>query len=213
MAEYFSSTLQILEQYGVRKAIKAGHILQYQEELVKNIFVVLEGKASAHVFESNGKEICMDTYSQGDLIGLEHLRHLGPSSCQISAQSPMKILQFRHQIFMELLEVHDQVGHYVFEQFSLRLRKFQEGHIESQILTKRGRVASEIRRLAAPDTRSTNAYIVTPKPVISDIAARLGIARETVSRTVSDLIKDQILERNLDAFYVPDLTRLEAEMR
>lgn len=213
MTEDFLTIKQSLERYGVRKTFKSGTTLHFQDEPVDDIFFVLTGKAAAHVLEPNGKEVCMDNYRAGDLIGLEYIRRYGSSQCQVSARGRISVLQFRRNIFVELSETHAEIGQYVLEQFSNRLRKFQEGHIESQILSKRGRVASEIRRLATPDTKSDQSYIVTPKPVISDIAARLGIARETVSRTVNDLIKDQVLERNCNAFYVPDLSLLEAEMR
>lgn len=213
MLDYISQNLPILKQYGVRKILEAGRIIQHQDEPVGNIYIVIDGKAMAHVFEANGKEICLDTYLSGDLIGLEYFRNTNPSQSQVSAMTKLTVLQFKKHVFFELSQDHIEISQYVLEQFSSRLQKFQDSHIETQILTKRGRVASEIRRLATRDLNSDHSYIVTPKPVISDMAARLGIARETVSRTVNNLIKDAVIERNRTALYVPDLTLLEAEMR
>ena len=202
-----------LVEIGISKQFRPGQIIQFQDDYVDDIYVVEDGAAAARYFEINGKESWIDSFNRGDMIGAEHIQTGGPSQCQIIARSNVSVLQFKRTNFAELILSDKKLNSFVIEQLISRLKRHQQVRLESHMLSKRGRVASEIRRMAEPSATVNQGYIVTPKPVISDMAMRLGIARETVSRTVSDLVKSDIIERSRNAFFVPDLTLLEAEMR
>ncbi len=212
MGDLNLTTLKCLQAQGISKTFKLGQILQFQDDMVEDIFVLEDGLAVARFYEQRGKESWIDSYNVGDLIGVEHIQSGGPSRCQITARTDVSVLQFKRQSFSKLMRHHPEINLFVLDQMTARLKQFQDRRVESHMLSKRGRVASEIRRMAEPiDHRS--AYIVTPRPVISDMALRLGIARETVSRTVSELVKSEVIERSSNAFFVPNMSLLEAQMR
>lgn len=210
---YLNSNIRTrLQELGVTKTYRSGHIIQFQDDMVEDLYVLEDGLAVARFYERGGKESWIDSFKMGELIGVEHIQTGGPSRCQITARTDVSVLQFKRTSFSRFMLQHPDVSVYVFEQLTDKLKKFQDRRVESHMLTKRGRVASEIRRMAEPVDQHSG-YIVTPKPVISDMAMRLGIARETVSRTVSDLVKSDIIERSRNAFFVPNMTALEAQMR
>lgn len=213
MLDYQNSKIQtLLREQGVLKKYKSGQVIQFQDDAVEDLFILENGLAAARFYESRGKESWIDSFNRGDLIGVEHIHTGGPSRCQITARTDLTVLQFKRSYFVRLMARNPDINVFVIEQLTARLKQFQDRRVETHMLTKRGRVASEIRRMAEPAERNSG-YIVTPKPVISDMAMRLGIARETVSRTVSELVKSEIIERSRTAFFVPDLARLEAQMR
>jgi len=213
MLDYQNSEIQsCLRELGIAKRIKSGQIIQFQDDMVEDLFIVEQGHAVARFYESRGKESWIDSFNPGDLIGVEHIHTGGPSRCQITARTELSLLQFKRTSFVSHMARNPDINVFVIEQLTARLKQFQDRRVETHMLSKRGRVASEIIRMAEPAERNSG-YIVTPKPVISDMAMRLGIARETVSRTVSDLVKSEIIERSRTAFFVPDLSRLEAQMR
>lgn len=214
MQDYINSKIRDrLQSLGIPKPFKAGQIIQYQADRVEDIYVLENGRAIARFYERSGKESWIDSFQVGDLIGAEHINSGGPSLCQITARTDVTVLQFKRKTFADLMVSIPEINIFVIDQLVGRLKQFQDNRVESQMLSKRGQVASEIRRLAEPTSCVKQGYIVTPKPVISDMALRLGIARETVSRTVSDLVKSDIIERSRNAFIVPDLGLLEAEVR
>jgi len=218
MSDYLTSEIrESLTELGIRKKFKSDQIIQFQDDTVQDIYVLEDGQAVARFYECGGKESWIDSYKPGDLIGAEHIQTGGPSQCQITAHTDVSVLQFKRKSFAELMIRNPRINFYVIEQLTSRLMQFQEGRVESHMLSKRGRVASEIRRMAEPSYGPSGCdpqgYIVSPKPVISDMALRLGVARETVSRTVSELVKSHVIERSRNAFFVPDLTLLEAQMR
>ncbi len=195
------------------KGFKAGSILQFQDEPVNDIFFVTEGVAIACHYEQGGKESWLDCYGSGEFIGLESLHEAYRAQCQIIARTDISVLRFKTQRFQSLMNQHPALNQLILKHLIHQIKKFQESRMETHMLSKRGRVASEFRRLAEPSHSASPEYVVSPKPVISEMALRLGIARETVSRTVSELIKNRVIERGSGEFIVPDLGRLEAQMR
>ncbi len=214
MSDFTRQTiLHCIEKFGVQRIFKPGQSLHFQDDGVTDIFFIEDGIATATYYEKSGKETWVTSYGLGDIVGLENLHSEGSAQNQVTARGEVKVYQFKRTTFLELIRRFPELNEYVFGQLADRLRKLQINQMENHLLTKRGRVASEIIRLAEPHNHHGDGYIVSPKPVISDMALRLGIARETVSRTVSDLIKNQVIERSRNAFVVPDLSLLEAEMR
>lgn len=213
MKDYLNSGIRTsLQELGIQKNFTTGQIIQFQDDRVEDLYVLETGLAVARCYEHNGKESWIDSFNTGDLIGVEHIHTGGPSQCQITAQSSVSVLQFKRKTFTERMISDHELNFFVIQQLTSRLKKFQDSRAESHMLSKRGRVASEIRRMAER-AETESGYVVSPKPVISDMALRLGIARETVSRTVSDLVKNQVLQRGTSGYIVPDLGRLEAHMR
>ncbi len=208
-----ASALSCLCRFGIRKNLKAGKIIQFQDDQVEDVYVIEEGIAVARFYQRRGKESWIDSFRSGEMIGAEHIQSGGPSHCQILAQTDVTVLQFKRTAFLDLMAKNPDINLFIINQLTSRLKRLQESRVENHLLSKRGRVASEIRRMASPANEKDSSYVVCPKPVISDMALRLGIARETVSRTVSDLVKTQVIERNRNAFFVPDLSLLEAQMR
>lgn len=204
---------KLFKSAGVEKTFDAGAILQFQDDPVDDLFLVIRGSARASNFERNGKEAWINCFNPGDLIGLEYILSGGPSQCQIMSPEGVVVTQFKRERFLDLMQTNVLLNEMVLKTLISQIQSFQASRLESHNLSKRGRVASEIKRMARPDCPRAKSYIIKPMPVISDMALRLGIARETVSRTVSELVKNQVLERNASGFIVPDLTRLEAHMR
>lgn len=208
-----NNIVNCIGKYRVFRTFKPGQTIHFQDDWVTDIFFIEDGRSTATYLEENGKETWIDSFGAGDIIGLENIQTKSRSLNQVTAVNEVKVYQFKRTTFLELMERHPEINAYLFNQMATRLRRLQVIQVENLMLTKRGRVASEILRMAEPHQDQGDGYIVSPKPVISDMALRLGIARETVSRTVSDLVKSQVIERSRTAFVVPDLSLLEAEMR
>lgn len=212
-AKLLTEIQSILSAEGVLKTFQSGEVILYQDDPVDDIYYVIDGSATARNFERNGKESWINGFEVGDLISLENILSGEKAQCQITAKSEISVLQFKRSRFLEMMNADATLNHFVLEMLITQVKQFQQTRLETQSLSKRGQVASEIKRMAEPVCAKKSTYVVSPIPVISDMAMRLGIARETVSRTVSDLIKNRVLERGTGGFIVKDLARLEAHMR
>ncbi len=202
-----------LTKFGTPRKFKPGQVIQFQNDDVEYIFIVQDGIALALFYEVNGKENWVNSFEQGDIIGIEHLQIGGPALCQITARTEVSVIQFKRKNFADLMAQFPDLNSLIVKKLISYLKRIQTVHLENQILSKRGRVASEIRRMVEPNNETSKGYVVSPKPTLTDIALRLGIARETVSRAVSDLVKSQVINKSQRAFIIPDISLLEAQMR
>jgi DNA-binding transcriptional regulator YhcF (GntR family) len=71
------------------------------------------------------------------------------------------------------------------------------------------RVCRELLRLARADER-TGAWLIAPLPTQRELAGRAGTTRETVAGPLSQLARDNIVQRAGRALRILDRTGLEA---
>ena len=67
-----------LTKFGTTRKFQSGQVIQFQNEAVEYIFIVQDGIAFALFYEVNGKENWVDSFEQGDIIGIEHIQAGGP---------------------------------------------------------------------------------------------------------------------------------------
>jgi CRP-like cAMP-binding protein len=72
------------------------------------------------------------------------------------------------------------------------------------------RVHAELLRQARSLPEGTNAAVIEPIPIHSDIASRVSTTRETVARALNDLARKGVLERTRNSLRILDVRRLEA---
>ena len=195
-----------------QKSYKRDKILLDQDDEVKFIALVQSGQALAISYDGQGKELWVNRYNAGQFIGLEALHGDYFSSCRIIARTNMNILYFEKNEFLKLIRENSKLADYVMKDLVAHVRHFSTTAVKAQSLSKRGLIASEFKRLAEPSCSEPETYVISPAPVVTEMALKLGVARETVSRTVSDLVKKNVLQRQTGTLIVPDLNRLEAQV-
>lgn len=202
----------IVREHGKCKNYKIGETLQFQDSDCNVIHFMVSGRAAGLVYGARGSESWVNSYAQGQFIGLSRLFNHDLVTHRVVAKTKISSLVFRASEFSRLLEKNPSLMHLAIRDLAHKVTCYAEARIESQELSKRGQIASELKRMAQPDDSTPESYIIQPAPGITDIASRLGVARETVSRTVSEMVKKDILQRHRCSFFVPDLSRLEAQM-
>jgi len=196
----------------IQKSYKADMVLPDQNEGSKYIAMILSGQAIATSFDIQGKESWINTYDEGQFIGVESLYNDYKSNCYIVAKTDISVLYFRNYDFLKLIRENTALADYVMKDLVAQLQHYSTATVKIQSLSKRGLIASEFKRLAHPLLDEPETYVISPAPVVTELALKLGVARETVSRTVSDLVKKNVLKRQTGIFIVPDLNRLEAQV-
>jgi len=198
---------------GILKNYARNSALHHQDEPVSYVCFIQSGRAFATFFDIEGNETWVTEYSAGQFIGCESLFSKTPSECQITAKTPVTAILFSPDQFAELMNSHPDLNRLVIADLSRQVKFFTTQTLETHSLSMRGRIAAELKRMAKPIGREPDTHIIRPTPIFSELAQRLGSTRETVSRTVSSLVKKDVLERRTGALLVPDLEFLEAQIR
>ena len=134
-----------------------------------------------------------------------------PASAQAITASTL--LFFSKQDFHSLCVQHPEVALKVLRVVGGRLRRLVGIIEELSFTTVRHRLAAVLARLAkSQGTRSGKAVTFTLPVNNNELAAQIGTVRELVSRNLSRLQAEGLIQMDGRTIVVPDLKKLEAEL-
>jgi len=197
---------------GVVKNFAKDAILHHQEDVFNHIIYVQSGRVFASSLNIDGDETWVAEHGAGHFMGCTALFGAKPTVYQLTTKTPVTAVLFPRETFLALMEKHAEFGQQVIADMSRQISVLTLQKIESTSLSVQGRIAAELFRQAKPIGREPDTYIIRPTPVFSELAQRLGSTRETVSRAVSKMVKNNVLERRTGALLVGDMDRLEDQI-
>ncbi len=187
---------------------KRGDRIVTQGERGDSFFVIVKGRVAISVISPEGREVFLNNLSEGDHFGEMALLDDSRRSASVTAIERSELAVLTREAFFELLKNNFSLTRALFSSFSRRLR-----HANSTIeglasLDVKGRLARYFRDLATSRGRRAGGdWIVVVRPPQREIADTIGTSRETVSRTMSQLAKENLIVPKGKVLYV----KLEAE--
>lgn len=178
--------LRDLDQASTSRRYSGGSLIAGEGDEDTSVLYILDGKANALRYAESGIEVFIDTFAAGDLVGELAVLGGGRRTADIYAQTDMIIAVFPGAAFIKLMEKHGAIGLRVSRLLANRIQKTTRRMFEQSTLSSKGRVYAELMRMADKNDGAGHLTIKN-MPSISEVARRLGIARETVSRTVNEL--------------------------
>ncbi|CAK0745687.1 CRP/FNR family transcriptional regulator, cyclic AMP receptor protein [Azospirillaceae bacterium] len=170
---------------------------------------VVEGTVRVVNHSLSGREISFDDVEAGGFFGELSAIDGEPRSASVVALNDTLIAFLAPARFEELVLAYPRVGLLVMKRLTGMVRRSTERIMDLSTLGANNRIHAELLRLARPTGGPReNTAIISPIPVHSDIASRVSTTRETVARVLSDLTRDDLLERRDNALVIRDLRRL-----
>lgn len=180
-------------------------VILRQGDPVGETFLLLAGRAHALLYGLDGQMMLLQEHLPGDLFGAIGEIEARPHEADVIAVERTRTAVFAALDFLALIELHACVGLAV-SRLLLRQLRAANGRMAQQVmLSARGRVHAELLRLA----RLGDGRVIRPAPVLTALAVRVHAARETVSRTISDLERRGMVRREEDALVLVSPGRLE----
>ena len=187
--------LSDLAAESTRKTFRKGELVFGEGDDDKSVFYILGGEAIALRYSVNGAEVHIDTFASGDLIGELAVLTDGQRTADIYAVSDLQVALFPAAVFISLMERHGVMGVQISRMLARRLHTTTHRMFEQSTLSSKGRVYAELMRLS-DRTGASELLEVKDMPSISQMAKKIGIARETVSRTVSELKTEGVITQH-----------------
>ena len=190
-----------------RRELKAGDVIitQGDEEGDFAVFLV-SGGLKVSLAGGNGREIILSYCGPGQLVGEISLLDSGPRTETVTAAMPSTVLLLPASTFMEAISSTPASVAGVMRELAQRVRQ-QNLVIESDRTFSMGpRLARALVRLTDPDHDDGRLLF---KPSQSDLGAFAGLARENVSRLLSEWEAQGIIARENRALLVRDREYLE----
>ena len=156
--------------------------------------LIKEGQVKVTMISPEGKEIILSLLGPGDFFGEMALLDNEPRSATIIATEPLEIVTIWRSDFLHILSENFDITQKVLAELSRRLRS-ASNRIESlATMDVYGRLARFFLDAARDRGKVLdNGYVAVTRPTHQSIANMIGTSRETVSRLIHDLMKQNLL--------------------
>jgi len=156
--------------------------------------LIKEGQVKVTMISPEGKEIILTILGPGDFFGEMALLDNEPRSASVIATEALEILTIWRSDFLHILSENFGITQKVLAELSRRLRS-ASNRIESlATMDVYGRLARFFLDTARQSGKVLdNGYVAVTRPTHQAIANMIGTSRETVSRLIHDLMKQNLL--------------------
>lgn len=165
------------------------------------LFVVSGAVRVIHHVEI-GKEIILGELGPGAYFGEMAAIDGVARSANVTTLVKSRIATMRAATFMDILMHEPQICHLVLKMLTGRIRILNRQLSEHAYLTAVERLYAELLRLSRQ--RQNGQRSVSPPPTQQELAERIGSRREVVSRALSALKKENLLEKRRGALVLLD---------
>lgn len=159
------------------------------------LFVILEGSVKISSYTSDGREIVLSILNKGAFFGEMSLLDMRPRSATVTTMEDAKLLQIRRRDFGPLLLQKPAMTVKLLGEVVSRLRRTSQAleRISSMDVPHRlyAHLADHCQRFGQSEK---DGWFSTVLPTHQLLADQLSTSRETISRAISALKKEGILE-------------------
>jgi CRP-like cAMP-binding protein len=204
--------LRRLAEAGAPVVVPAGHAVVSAEDETRDVYFIREGAVRVALATSGGQEIIFTDLGVGDRFGEMSAIDGQRRSATIVALVRTRLLVVPAALFLREVLASPEASHGLMAWLSTLLREKDRRILELVALPVRLRLAAELLRLAR--TRGTKGgQSISPPPTHHELAGRIGTRREVVSREMSALAAEGLVENDRRAIRLLDPARLRAQVR
>src|SRR6202158_612898 len=206
------SELSFLAQRAAPRSYSVGQSVFSEGEPCSGLYVVETGHVRIFKSSANGREQVLSIDGPGSSIAELPVFDGGNYPASVAAIDDATLLFVSKQDFQALCLAQPQVALKVLRVVGTRLRRLVGIIEELSFTTVRHRLASFLLRLSQKEgNRSATGVVITLPVSNQELASQIGTVRELVSRNLSRLQAEGILQIDGRTVTISNLKALEAE--
>jgi CRP/FNR family transcriptional regulator, cyclic AMP receptor protein len=196
------------------QCLKAGQVLFASGDAGDGCYLLDQGLLKVTVTSSRGEERTIAMLGPGAVVGELSMIDGGPRSASVIAVSDCLLRFTSREAFAKCMAAHPEVFQTLVAILAFRLRQADEVVAATTFLSVKGRVARALIELAEHVGRpsGTSQVVLCEKISLADLAAMAGVARENVSRVLSDWRKRNLITGSARYYCLNDIAALRREM-
>ena len=181
----------------VAKHFENGNYIFLEDSEGEQCFFVLGGSVKVTRLSKDGREVILAMLNEGEFFGEMSLLDGESRSANVIALEKTKVLTLDRNDFIAVVNDYPQIAVQLLKELARRLRKSDRQIASLSLSDAEKRIALCIIRFADEQGVIQNGKVSIPKtPIQQDIANMAGTSRETVSRALGLLEKEDLIERN-----------------
>ena len=156
--------------------------------------VIREGKVKITMISPEGKEIILTMMGPGEFFGEMALLDDSPRSATVIALEPLEVVTIWRTDFLQILADNFSITKKIMSELSKRVRRMSMRIESLATMDVYGRLARFFLDLAQQQGKVLdNGYVAVTRPTHQAIANMIGTSRETVSRLIHELMRQDLL--------------------
>lgn len=197
---------QILKDKGRWINAHKGQTLVSYEEPSSDVFFVIEGALEAEVFTDAGKPVFFREIASGEVFGELSAIDKATRAATVLALTDCALVVLPASEFEAIMRADYTIAHRFMALLAQKVRDMSEQLYELRALDVPTRVMAELLRMSDKnDQQHDNQAILTPSPTHEAIATRVGTSRELVTRALSKLSAEGLIEKGKGSIKILDL--------
>ncbi len=190
------------ERACIWKRVDPGEVIVDFEDQSTDVYFIVSGEVRVLIRTINGKEVILGELRAGDFFGELSAIDSTPRSANVTALTRCDMCAVPAHVFREMMFSSPTIAEKIMRLLVSRIRELNTRLTEHALLDLKHRLYSELLRLSTPRAGHAGERVVTPPPYHHVLAARIGCRREQVTRELSALATEGILERTRGAFVI-----------
>ncbi|HXV85662.1 MAG TPA: Crp/Fnr family transcriptional regulator [Gemmatimonadales bacterium] len=181
-------------------------VILFEDDPGDALYVVALGSVKVVLIGEDGREVILSVLGEGDFFGEMALIDDEPRSAHVIAMEDASMMVLRREDFHQRLREAPTIALGLLRTLSRRLREADEKIGGLVLLDVPGRVARLLIRMADENDGTA----ITKRMTHHTIAQMVGSSRETVSRTMRDMMDRGLLNVSRKAITITNRPALEA---
>lgn len=179
----------------LRRSYSKGELILMEGDKLDSLIIINTGRAKAFSYTPEGKEQILYIFSEGDFFGERNLLKSQESTYSIEALEETRVCMIQKNDFEKLLVEYPGIGLKIIEELSARLERLESAIKSMGTKTVEARVNAILLEFARKYGIEYKDGILVELPLSREgIANYIGLARETVSRKLSLLQDEGIID-------------------
>ena len=169
-----------------------GSLILTQGDEGETLFLIRSGQVKVAVVAEDGREVILSVLGAGSFFGEMALIDDEPRSAHVIAMEDSVLLALRREDFRARLDRSPELGMALLRELSRRLRRADDTIASLMLLDVNGRVAHLLLELAREEGGEGGTTIAR-RLTHAAIGQMVGASRETVSRTMRNLVLRNVI--------------------
>jgi CRP-like cAMP-binding protein len=204
-----AAALEQLAQQCRWRHIPAGQNVIVRAARDQDVYLIVSGRVRVTSFSAAGRQVTFRDIPSGDWFGDFAAIDGMARSADVIALEDTLVATMSPATFRALLHQHPAMCDRMLHRLVASVRELTERVFDLSTLGVQNRVHAELLRLARQAGINANAARIDPPPTHTEIASQVSTYREQVTRELSALVKQGLLQHEGRAWVIRDVASLE----
>ena len=191
--------------------LKAGDVLFLAGDTGNGCYLLNQGLLKVVISSAQGEERILAILGPGTIAGELSVIDGRPRSASVFAIKDCELSFISQAAFEDCARRHPEIYRYLVDVLAARLRETSESVAADTFLTVQSRLARALLELAQflGEEEAPGRVVIRHKFSQNDLAAMAGVARENVSRALSDWRRRKLVTRSMGYYCLHDIAALK----